>query len=142
MTLDVSSPVFEPGYTSHQWTSRTADSRALQTPNGKSRFAACNYSFDTTGNFYIDANITDGKTHRVTIYCLDWDNQQRIESIEILDRNYPNVLATVDNVSLFNYGRYLTWDITGPVLIKVKWIDNTTRTGDNAVVSGVFVDPK
>jgi hypothetical protein len=33
------------------------------------------------------------------------------------------------------------WDITGPVLIKIKWVDNPNDTGDNAVVSGVFVDP-
>jgi hypothetical protein len=79
-------------------------------------------------------NITDGNTHQIALYALDWDGQgARAETIQIVDANNPsNVL---DSESLWNYqnGVYLIWKVSGNVTINVTWM-----AGSNAVISGVF----
>lgn len=129
------------GSATHVWASRTGDVRALLAPNGRSRFAACHYSKSTDGSFYYDVNLVDGKAHRVSLYLLDWDRQNRIETIDVVDRNHRNVINSASDIKDFSDGRYLSWKVTGPVLIKVKWVDNLASVGDNAVVSGIFIDP-
>ncbi len=136
------------------WAPLPTDLRALQTPDGTSRFLQCYYSPNTAGDsfFTIDLNFTDKdptdptglgyNTHRVSLYCIDYDNDDplklRRQQIEIFDRNYGNpLLIEPQTLESFVNGTYLTWDIAGPVTIKI-----TRLAGDNAVVSGIFIgDP-
>jgi len=61
------------GNNSYTWTTSTTDPRALQTaPSG--RIASAYYA---GGNFKINVNISDGGTHRVALYLLDWDSTAR-----------------------------------------------------------------
>jgi hypothetical protein len=116
----------------HLWAATTIDVRALQKPAKLTdRIAACWYS---TNTFQVDLALIDGLTHRVALYCVDWDRQNRAQIIEILDAANGSTLSS-QSVTAFASGQYLIWDVNGHVIIRL------TRTGPyNAVLSGIFFD--
>jgi hypothetical protein len=67
------------------------------------------------------------------MYNLDWDtNNRRAQRIDIMDAANGAVLNS-QTISRFKAGRYLVWNVSGHVKIKV------TNTGKpDAVVSCVF----
>lgn len=116
---------------SYMWNSSTTEPRALQEFAGSSdRAAACYYS--NNPSFSFNLNLTDGKTHQVALYFLDYDNQNRAETIQISEALTGQVLNT-QSVSNFSQGKYLVWDLSGDVNITV-----TNAGGLNEVMSGIF----
>ena len=112
------------------WNASTTDARALQKASGSGRLAATWY--ESAGFFTIDVKVTDGGTHPVALYMLDWDNLDRAQTVQVTDLATGAVLDQRP-VSAFSNGTYLVWNVSGQVRIKV------TRTkGVNAVVSGLF----
>ena len=109
------------------WASSTSDVRALQKSSGTDRIAATWFG---TPTFSIDLNFTDQAVHQVAIYCLDWDNLGRAQTIDILDAN-NNVLDT-RSVTSFTGGQYLVWSIVGHVKIRA------TPLTFNPVIEGIF----
>jgi len=83
----------------------------------------------------LDINFTDGATHRVAIYLLNFDTSGRAETVTVLDAATNAVLDTRSASSFVN-GEYLVWNISGHVTIHVA-----CTGGPNAVVSGVFFGP-
>ena len=123
------------GEASYIWTNSTNDVRALYKPGSSAtdRFAGCWYS---SGAFSVDLNLNDGLIHRIALYCVDWDTTSRAEIIDILDPLNNSVLSR-QNVTAFNGGQYLIWNIRGHVVIRI------TGTGfPNAVLSGLFFDTR
>ena len=122
------------GQASYTWAASTADVRAPQNPGGAGRMASVWYS---TTSFTMDVNLTDGNTHQVALYALDWDSYQggRAEQIKILDAGTSTVLDT-RNVTGFQNGQYLVWNINGHVKIVVT----STNPNSNAAISGVFFE--
>jgi hypothetical protein len=118
------------GKKNKKWASSTTDARALQKPT-TGRIAA---AWDAVGNFAINLNFTDDKTHRVAIYALDWDTKIRKQKVEVVDGNTGAVLDT-RQLRKFQQGRYLVWNLSGNVIIRVT---NQAGKASNAVVSGVF----
>jgi hypothetical protein len=116
------------GQAAWTWASSTSDGRALQKAAGTDRIAATWYG----GVFSIDVNVTDGGTHQVAVYAVDWDGGGRSETIEMRDAATNGVLDT-RTLSGFGGGRYLLWNVSGHVVIRV-----TNLTGPNAVVAGLF----
>lgn len=120
------------GQTAWNWSTETTDPRALLRRVGDTRQAATWF----TGNaFSIDLDLTDGQSHQVALYNLDWDSTIRAQRVEI--RNAATgALLDSRSVTGFNGGQYFVWRLTGHVLITV------TRTGGaNAVTSAIFFDP-
>jgi len=113
----------------YTWNSSTTDPRALQTGVGTGRIAAAWYN-PTTFNF--DVNFTDGATHQLALYALDWDSGGRTETVQVVDAATNNQLD-METISSFTNGVYLAWKISGHVKINV-----TATAGANAVISGVF----
>lgn len=113
------------------WQSGGSDSRALQIPAGAS-IAACWYNQKV---FQLNSNFTDGKSHELTLYLVDWDYQARTEVVQVVDAATNWVLDT-ENVTNFAGGVYLSWNVSGNVIVTV-----TSTSGPNAVVSGVFFGP-
>ncbi|MGH9772499.1 MAG: hypothetical protein ACRD4Q_12510, partial [Candidatus Acidiferrales bacterium] len=72
------------------------------------------------------------QTHPFALYAMDWDNQGRVETIQIVD---AATNAQLDSRTLSNFGKgtYLVWNISGHVTINV-----TFSGGPNAVISGIF----
>jgi len=120
------------GQSSYTWAASTTDVRALQNPGGSGRMASVWYN---APSFTLDVNMKDGNTHQVALYTLDWDNYQggRAEQVQILDASTNAVLDT-RNVTGFQNGQYLVWNING----HVKIVLTTTNSNSNAVISGVF----
>jgi hypothetical protein len=122
---------------SYVWAASTADTRALQkgSPTATDRIASAWYSSTT---FNIDLNLTDGNSHRVAIYGLDWDGKGRAERIDVIDLVSGNVLDT-RSISAFTNGEYVVWNLQGNILLRVT--DTSSGSTANAVVSGIFFDP-
>jgi len=111
------------------WNSSTSDIRALQKGASSDRIASL---WGAWSSFTIDVNITDGGTHQIALYCLDWDSTLRSERIDVVDATNGLVLDS-RTVSGFNSGQYLIWNVSGHVTFRITWLG-----GANAVVSGVF----
>jgi TIR domain len=124
------------------WMESTTDQRATQKPGGSDRIAACWYS---GGAYTVDIGVTDGQTHRMAFYFLDWDSygspHGRVERVDAQDATTG---ATLNSRSLgqpsgdanpndqFNGGKYLVWDLRGHVRFTI------TNLNSNAVLSGIF----
>jgi hypothetical protein len=114
------------------WQASTADVRCPQRGGtATDRVAGCWYS---SGSFTVDLNLTDGQAHKVSFYCLDWDNSGRVQSVQVADATTGAVLNS-QNVSAFNGGKYLVWEMKGRV--KVTF---TRSAGANTVITAIFLD--
>jgi hypothetical protein len=121
---------FVGGYT-WIWAATSTDSRALV--SGSTGLAACWYSATT---FTLDVNLTDGNTHQVALYAVNWDSQARSETITITDAVSGAVLST-ETIPPFSDGVWLVWNISGSVIFTVT----NNNSSVNAVVSGLFFAP-
>lgn len=122
------------GAAPYTWAASTDDARAPAKPeNPGDRIAACWYSFTS---FTIDVNITDGQTYQLALYLLDWDQQNRVETVSVADASSGAALDTRP-VRAFGNGEYLVWQVRGHVSIQV-----INAAGSlNAVVSALFFAP-
>jgi len=115
------------------WAGSTSDVRALQKGVASTdRIASTWYTY---GTFTIDLNFNDGAQHQVAVYALDWDSLGRAGTISVLDGGTNAVLDT-QNLSNFQNGKYLVWNLTGHVVLRVT---NTGTT--NMTTGGLFFDP-
>lgn len=121
------------GQTAFTWSSDTTDPRALQRAT-TGRIAA---SWFANPRFSISLNLADSLPHQVALYFLDWDNQQRVLRVDVLDAVTRNLLDT-ESVTAFGSGKYLVWRLKGNVEIDITSTVGTAAA--NAVVSGIFLD--
>lgn len=121
------------GANSFVWATSTAsDPRTLQKASDHTdRVAGCWYG----SNITIDINITDGNSHRVALYLVDYDGGGRSEQIQVINVATGQVQDT-RTVSSFAGGTYVVWNLSGHVQLQI-----TVVAGPNAVVSGLFFDP-
>ncbi len=112
------------------WDDGTSDVRALQRANGSGRIAATAYG----ASFAIDVKFTDGQSHKLALYSVDWENQERAQLIEIFDAA-TGALLDSQLLRHFNGGVYLVWNVSGHVTVRV-----TNAGWPNAVVSAVFIE--
>ncbi len=118
------------GQSAWTWITPTSDPRALQIASGSStRIASTYYG---AGSFSMNVNLSDGNTHKIALYLLDWDGGSRAETISILDAGSHAVLST-QSFSNFQNGQYASWNVKGNVIIQV-----TLTGGENSVVAGIF----
>src|SRR5207302_380693 len=75
---------------------------------------------------------TDGQTHQIALYCLDYETNQRSQTITIIDPATQAVLSTQPMSGMYG-GVYAVWNISGHVVIKVTYTGGLT-----SVVGGVF----
>ena len=118
------------GASEHIWKYQADNPSALEKFSDATAIAACWYSAD---EFELDLEVNAGP-RRVSIYCLDWDEAGRSQSIEIYDGGTGDLLDA-QTVEDFQEGIYLSWDIQGAVTIRV-----VNQGQPNAVISGIFVD--
>jgi uncharacterized protein (TIGR03437 family) len=117
------------GNASLTWAASTTDTRGLQKNAVSGRIAA---RWDSSSSFSIDLNVSDGQTHQLALYVVDWDGTNRAERVDINDFA-TNANLSSQTVSQFNGGKYLVWNISGHVRMVV------TKTGaKSAVVSGMY----
>ena len=127
------------GASDFTWQSPSTSPYALQDADGSAALEATWYSLTS---FDIDVNLTDGEAHEVTLYALDWDAvvgagiQRRDERIDVIDPASNTVLATETLTSFL--GEYVSFSISGSVIIRVTNLAPPGPSSSNAVVSGIF----
>ncbi|MBZ0166573.1 MAG: hypothetical protein K8I00_07170, partial [Candidatus Omnitrophica bacterium] len=119
------------GKSNYTWASNPADVRALERA-GSGRIAATWYSPST---FEVDINISDGQTHQVAFYSVDWEPIGRVQTYEIFDGDTNVSLDTARLFTGFNGGQWIVYNISGHVKVRI-----TKTVGANAVLSGIFFD--
>jgi hypothetical protein len=122
------------GAQSYVWTSLATDPRALQNAAATGSIASAWY---TSSTMTFAVNVTDGKSHEVSLYTDDFDSHNRVEQIQINDAATGSVLST-QTINSFVGGEYLSWTISGNVVITVTNLNPNA----NAVVSGIFFGGK
>jgi subtilase family serine protease len=119
------------GESTYTWAASTTDVRALQDAGAATgRVAACGYS---STSFTVNINLTDGQTHQIEVYCLDWDTTRRLQRIDVLDAGTGTLLDT-RSLSSFHNGVYVIWDIKGNVQMRFT----NLPTSQSCVLSGLF----
>ena len=122
------------GYATWTWNLSTFNAAAVQKISSADRIASCWYSANT---FTVDVNLTDGQSHGLALYALDWDSfGPRAQTVEILDAATGAVVDT-RSLSSFTNGHYLVWDAKGHFQIRVT----NANASANAVISGLFFGP-
>jgi Bacterial Ig domain len=113
------------------WTfaASTTDARGLQKSATTDRIAAAWYG----GQFSFDLDFVDGKAHDVAFYLVDWDLQNRDETISLVDSVSGAVLDS-RRVTAFGSGQYWVWNVRGHVSVV------TTANAVNALINGMFFD--
>jgi len=124
---------FSENGSSYTWASSTTDARGLLLPDSTTQRLATTWFSYPSFAFQID--FTDGNSHQLSLYALDWDSQGRSETITVQNAA-TNALLNTQTISKFSGGIYLVWNVAGSVKITV-----TSISGPNAVISGVFFDP-
>ncbi|HNG34142.1 MAG TPA: hypothetical protein PK012_30965 [Blastocatellia bacterium] len=119
------------GLATWTWEQQAEDARALRKISAAGRIASACYEDDTLS---FAVNITDGKRHQLSLYFVDWDYRGRVQQVDIVNAGDNTVLDS-RTVSNFGGGQYLTWNISGTVIIRL-----TKMAGLNAVCSGLFFD--
>lgn len=127
---------------SFTWAGSTADQRALSFQS--TGIAACWFT-GNSGVFTVDVNISDGQSHQLAIYVLDWDGLTglsglRSQTIDILDGDTSAILATFD-LNSFVDGVWLAWNVSGHIVMRFTCTSSLGPVIQNAVVSGIFFDP-
>ena len=81
----------------------------------------------------MDVDLTDGQTHDLELYFLDWDKQGRTEQVQISNASTGAVLST-QSISSFQSGVYLDYAVSGNIVITI-----TKGAGTSNVLSGLFL---
>ena len=118
------------GQQSFTWAASTADTRAPQVATGSASRVAATYYSPTS--FTVALGLPAGQAHQVSAYLLDWDSAGRSERVDVLDAATGTLLST-QTASSFAGGEYLTWSLTGNVMLRF-----TDLSGPNAVLEGLF----
>lgn len=120
-------PVQNPGV----WAASTSDIRGLQKAASEDRVAPHWYD---ASSLSFDLRFKDRQTHRLAIYCVDWDSDDRVQVIELKDARTQTVLDS-RRLAKFKGGQYLVWNISGDITLSA-----TRIAGANAVISAIFLD--
>ena len=104
------------GNTAYTWAANTNALPALEIPpSGTSRIAAAWYA---STSFTVDVNLTDGQSHNIELYLLDY-NTTAAASRSSSPMPTPMPSWILETVSSFHTGVYLSWTISGNVLITI-----------------------
>ena len=74
-----------------------SDPKDLETDNLGHQIAAAWYS---SSSFSFDLNLTDGASHHIALYVMDWDKTGRAETVQISDSNSSSASRHRPNCSL------------------------------------------
>lgn len=78
-------------------------------------------------------SVNDANTHNLALYCLDYADGPRVQTIDLLDPVNDTGLCTTQTVSSFGNGTYVKYSFKGSIKIKIA-----KTSGPNGVMSGIF----
>ncbi len=83
------------GETTDVWAATTTDPRALETASGIGRIAA---AWASATSFTVNVDMTNGQTHILELYFVDWDSTTRSEQVTFSNAATGAVLSTRDRL--------------------------------------------
>ena len=120
------------GATRHVVAVPTGDPSALfKTEAAQANVRVAAY-LETTTSMTLNLNPGDLLQHTVALYFADYENFKRTEAVTIYNATTNTVLSH-QVISNFRKGKYLIFNIAGPVLVTIN-----SGSYPNAVLSGVF----
>jgi len=111
----------------------TADTRALLRVNSNFGDRILAY-YETRLSMDFDISFNDTRSHRVTLYAVDFEKKNRRQRVDIINTDTGETLSTLE-LKDFKNGKYLQYDLAGNVTVRV-----TSLGGKSAVLSGIFFD--
>src|SRR5581483_4774900 len=113
----------------------TKDIRALRKPDSHSDDRIAAAWATTHKQFALDLKLTDGKTHQVALYLMDWDDPgSRNVKITITDTATGKLLDERD-IDRLRFGKYVVYNLSGSLRLILR-----TNTWRDATLSGIFFD--
>ena len=114
------------------WNDNAQEERAsFKDATGEGRVAAGWYSPDEV---VLDLAVFDTKERAVSLYFMDWDRQNRVQQVEVLDG--AGAVRDTFTVENFINGKHLILRVKGFVKVRIKKV-----SGVNAILNGIFFDP-
>jgi hypothetical protein len=118
-----------------QWAHDVNDPRALasNSRNEGTRNAATLYNRCT---LLVDIRLKQPHPFRLSAYAVDYDSQDREESVDIYNLPALTLAAPTQAVRKYHDGKYVIYDCRDSVRLRFD-----TICGSNTVLSGIFFDP-
>ncbi len=110
----------------------TSDVRALQKSSSSTDREVSFWYSNGVMPIDIDINVTDGKTHAISFYAIDWNSYPLTQTVKVTDGDSGAVLDS-QTMSSFSGGLYLVWNVSGHVKFAV-----TPNGAYAAYMYGVF----
>lgn len=121
------------------WTHNTSDVRALQSPTGdRTKGVGALITRDPEvcqQTFTIDIETKKEQRFSVSLYFVDWDNNNRRVAIEAFGLDSKELLCPLHMVRDYEDGKYVTYTFSQPVRLRINHV-----RGKNAALSGIFFD--
>ena len=129
------SSVTPSGQTGYCWGTGQPSSSATINPSTDTRNAACWYTSTNESVSIVLTNPNDGVAHKMAVYCLDWDNSGRTQTVDVQNPWTSTTLLSGGAVAMssFNNGTWLVFTFYG----NVKLVITHTSGGANAVISAL-----
>jgi hypothetical protein len=123
------------------WAAGANDARALapDATNGTSRNAAALFTGDPAAcqqAFTVTINVNGRHDYQVALYFADWDDKGRKVAVDMFDESTLSLVAPTKVVKDFRGGKYLVYSYDKSARFRIYQV-----RGDNAVLSGIFLDP-
>jgi alpha-L-rhamnosidase len=83
----------------------------------------------------IDVQIKDRAAHQITLYCVDWEDLNRRQAIEVFDLDTLSRVAPVYIIGRFTQGCHLVYRCDRSVRFRINQI-----RGRNAVLNAIYFD--
>jgi len=121
------------------WANKTDDPRALETSEGDGRVLGAittklpDWDKLTTA---VDVSFSNNLSHRVTLYFVDWELEDREVEVNLTSLIDGTPLARSLILRHFGNGLYISFDIRSSFRIRVAHVD-----GGGACISAMFFDP-
>jgi hypothetical protein len=120
------------------WCRQTDDPRALQSPDGKGRTLG---AISTRQPYWdkltaaVDVQLIDEMTHRVTLYLVDWELEDRELEISLYALKDGTPIAPSLILRHFGNGTYVSFEVRSSFRVRVAHLN-----GGDAVMSAMFFD--
>jgi hypothetical protein len=126
------------------WAYSTTDPRALVKPglpepaNGAPPEGISATWYSPT-SFVVDIKFRDTDQHQIAVYMIDWDARARRQTVTVLDTMENALVPSQEPLTGFAGGVYFIYLVSGHV--RLRFLNDSSQTSDNSVVSAVFLDP-
>lgn len=89
-------------------------------------------------DLFADVEVRQPGVWELTVYAVDYDSTARRQRFHLYDWHTTTPLAPPVDIADFAGGKYVTYTLNGPFKATIR---AESYAGQNAVISGIFVDP-